>query len=318
MSHIWLFVLVVLFVVLAAIAATFVRPTRVVEGFNEMVQETDGVWVYSKNNWVTPAKERIITRYGKIFTGQTGVTMTIAFMIKIDRAHSNWRNIFRFGQSYDLEWNNTMNSRNLPYSYAQNIHRRPAVFINPNNTTTLHITHGTNNDWNNWFDVNMGKSSAHVCMVWDLNKCTVYIDGRLHTTYNYSSYLLAPDSDALLYMCDRFYDEGGYAIMNFTIYTRAITANEVGALYNAQPRLDGPWQCVPGYNSPMRKNKDGDVECMSLNARDCLWGGSCAATLATPASQIRPLTCGAHHLREWGITGYDVPAQWCFQVRNRI
>jgi hypothetical protein len=31
------------------------------------------------------------------------------------------------------------------------------------------------------------------------------------------------------------------------------------------------WKCLTGTNVPLRKNTQGDVECMSQNNKDCLW-----------------------------------------------
>jgi len=81
-----------------------------------------------------------------------------------------------------------------------------------------------------------------------------------------------------------------------------------------------PWTCLPGMPSPMRKNDDGDVECMSTNARDCLWSSEagCQQTLARPPGNIRPLVCGDGHTRQWGGPGYDNPGHWCARAKNII
>lgn len=80
------------------------------------------------------------------------------------------------------------------------------------------------------------------------------------------------------------------------------------------------WTCLPGMPSPMRKNGDGDVECMSTNARDCLWSSDagCQQTLARPPGNIRPLVCGDMHTRQWGGPGYDNAGHWCYRAKNII
>jgi hypothetical protein len=75
------------------------------------------------------------------------------------------------------------------------------------------------------------------------------------------------------------------------------------------------WKCVGGFGAPMRRNDDGEIECMSYNAKDCLWGGSCSQTLANAnRGAIQPLVCGADHARKWGGPGYDNAGHWCARV----
>lgn len=74
------------------------------------------------------------------------------------------------------------------------------------------------------------------------------------------------------------------------------------------------WKCLPGMPSPIRRNDGGDIECMSYNAHDCLWGSDAnCKNLLTNANTaaIRPLVCGADHAQKWGGTGYDTPSHWC-------
>ena len=84
----------------------------------------------------------------------------------------------------------------------------------------------------------------------------------------------------------------------------------------------GPWKCLPGINVPLKKNAQGDVECMSHDTVNCLWQGSegqCNALIAnTPANSIRPLVCGEMHARYHGGSGYDNPGHWCARARNTL
>ncbi|MBI3149145.1 MAG: hypothetical protein HYZ17_11605 [Betaproteobacteria bacterium] len=60
---------------------------------------------------------------------------------------------------------------------------------------------------------------------------------------------------------------------------------------------------------------EGDVQCLSWNAHDCAWGDTGEIR---NRQAIRPLVCGAMHLREWGIAGYDNPRHWCARVRAAL
>jgi hypothetical protein len=82
-----------------------------------------------------------------------------------------------------------------------------------------------------------------------------------------------------------------------------------------------PWQCLPGMPTPMRKNGDGDVECMSFNARDCTWtsDAQCPNYIGFQNHpHLNPLVCGNMHTRQWGGPGYDNPGHWCARAKNII
>jgi len=76
-----------------------------------------------------------------------------------------------------------------------------------------------------------------------------------------------------------------------------------------------PWKCILDYTSPIRMT-NGDVQCMSLNGKDCLWGGNCRNQLKTSPEKIIPLTCGEDHLKKWGETGYDNKEHWCARSKE--
>jgi len=86
----------------------------------------------------------------------------------------------------------------------------------------------------------------------------------------------------------------------------------------------GPWTCLQGIPAPMRKNDQGEVECMSFNNRDCLWQSSNIACEAVKIGQsanpgaLKPLVCGAMHQQMWGGPGYDNPGHWCSIARERL
>jgi hypothetical protein len=36
-----------------------------------------------------------------------------------------------------------------------------------------------------------------------------------------------------------------------------------------------PWKCYRGFGAPMRRAVNGEIECMSLDRKNCLWSGPC-------------------------------------------
>ena len=81
-------------------------------------------------------------------------------------------------------------------------------------------------------------------------------------------------------------------------------------------RSDKPtkWKCLTGMPTPLRRNDGGDVECMSYDSVNCLWGddNSCRSLLTNANfGAVRPLVCGVDHARKWGGSGYDAPGHWC-------
>ena len=85
-------------------------------------------------------------------------------------------------------------------------------------------------------------------------------------------------------------------------------------------RNDWPWTCLGGINVPLRKNVGGDVECMSRNHRDCLWGdwNSCNWYVNNVPESMQPLVCGSMHQREHGSSGYDNGNHWCARGRGQL
>jgi len=73
------------------------------------------------------------------------------------------------------------------------------------------------------------------------------------------------------------------------------------------------WECIEGINTPIRLNNKNDLECMSANARDCMWTTpqNCNNLINNPPENINPLVCGEMHRQKWGSTGYNDPNHWC-------
>ena len=83
----------------------------------------------------------------------------------------------------------------------------------------------------------------------------------------------------------------------------------------------GPWKCLERINVPVRKNQNGEVECMSKNHRDCLWQKDftgCYGMIVEPPKDLKPLSCGAMSKRIWGTTGYNDKNHWCTKAKSLL
>lgn len=72
------------------------------------------------------------------------------------------------------------------------------------------------------------------------------------------------------------------------------------------------WNCLDGFGVPMRLNKNGDVECASVDGVNCLWSEKC--NMSTLPAKLNPLSCGAGHKSAHGESGYNNPVHWCNKV----
>ena len=79
-------------------------------------------------------------------------------------------------------------------------------------------------------------------------------------------------------------------------------------LYKMKTR-NSKFVCIPGYNTPMRVNDIGDVECYSTDAINCHWS-KCPDT-SVDIKNVKPLSCGIGHIKAYGKTGYSIPDHWC-------
>ena len=77
-----------------------------------------------------------------------------------------------------------------------------------------------------------------------------------------------------------------------------------GFTYSSTTEVYGPWTCVNDIQSPLRLNKEGNVQCMSTNERTCITG-VCTSNLSKNASEIQPVTCSA--------ADYNVSDSYCQQ-----
>lgn len=192
------------------------------------------VFEYATQKWIHPRKNKFISRFGNYNINTNN--MTVTFWVDIKATNGNWRNIFHVTQSSALE-QMTSSPAGLPYDNNQDLFRRPAVFIAPNKNT-LHICHDTNTSRNNPFDVGLPSNRCHVGLVWNAQHnpffvtCTCYINDRAVATHTYNDWLAQPDPDALVYMCDRFYAEGGFTIRDFKMFNKSLSAAEYAEVYN--------------------------------------------------------------------------------------
>jgi len=70
-----------------------------------------------------------------------------------------------------------------------------------------------------------------------------------------------------------------------------------------------------GVNLPFRYNDYGDVECFSVNGKDCAWekgtGKDCQDYIKDNQKNINPVKCGTMLLAVHGSDGYSDPKHWC-------
>lgn len=81
------------------------------------------------------------------------------------------------------------------------------------------------------------------------------------------------------------------------------------------------WKCLPNIYVPLRKNAQGDIECMSTNNKDCAWKSNnteCQALLISPVTPLNPLACGTMHNEKYGSTGYNNPDHWCSKGKLQL
>lgn len=93
-------------------------------------------------------------------------------------------------------------------------------------------------------------------------------------------------------------------------------------------KYNGNWLCggdlKVGYSVdiPFRLNTNGDVECFSLNGRDCAWGkgtgANCASYIKSNVGQVHSLVCGDMHKSIYGISGYDDKNHWCYNLMTQV
>jgi len=76
------------------------------------------------------------------------------------------------------------------------------------------------------------------------------------------------------------------------------------------------FKTITGIDVPIRMNRNMEIECLSFNGRDCEFGriaseSQCANYINQNEAKIKPLVCGAMHLKIYGYNGFNRPSHWC-------
>lgn len=77
-----------------------------------------------------------------------------------------------------------------------------------------------------------------------------------------------------------------------------------------------------GFDVPFRYNEFGDIECFSLNGKDCAWGKgtgkTCTDYIQSNIRNVNALKCGAMHLAVHGDDGYSNSKHWCRKLMDNF
>lgn len=87
------------------------------------------------------------------------------------------------------------------------------------------------------------------------------------------------------------------------------------------PNKPSEWQCLNDIFTPLRKNANGDVECASVDGKNCLWENSfagCQTMAKDLPKKLEPLACGEMHQKVYGDDGYDTVNHWCHIGYNEL
>ena len=78
------------------------------------------------------------------------------------------------------------------------------------------------------------------------------------------------------------------------------------------------WECGGDKlktDTPFRYNESGDIECFSVNGKECAWGygtgKKCVDYIKDNLKNLNPLICGAMHEKIYGVDGYSKEGHWC-------
>jgi len=88
------------------------------------------------------------------------------------------------------------------------------------------------------------------------------------------------------------------------------------------------WKCLNNINgtggaTPLRMNDRGDIECISTDARNCLWTtdlNTCNSNIEkyNDSTKLNPLSCGDMHKSVHGTNGYSDANHWCAKARTAL
>jgi hypothetical protein len=158
--------------------------------------------------------------------------ISISFLINIVAGLDKYRLVFQFSST----GNECCNFED----------RVPALFVQPDNSTRLHIRYSTDQNGNDGIDPNvtipMGTPSL-LTFVFDKNTFTFYVNGNKVQTMTYNK-IYPRRSDTKFYIgdyFDTFVSDGNILIKNFTVYDGALTETDVKNMYDKLNELSvGP------------------------------------------------------------------------------
>lgn len=260
-------------------------------------------------------------------------TYTLSMWIKVQAIAGGWRNILFFGS--DDDW-----SRASPSTDQHKVDRTPGLWIWPNQAR-LHFVHrhGGRSEYaynehvdpafsvpglNKWF---------HYTAVIEPYRMRQYINGKLAMNpaiYDSPAEWNAVATKRLFLNLPNYVSRNGSVqVMRVYWENRALTEDEIRQLAAMQwsQAATGfqatPWECTSSIPTPTRRNAAGDIECMSSDARNCLWSANvskCKESLTNIYTALngKSLSCGEQHKAQWGGTGYESPTHWCSQARARL
>jgi len=88
---------------------------------------------------------------------------------------------------------------------------------------------------------------------------------------------------------------------------------------------ESQWYCGGdgyGFDTPFRYNSLGDVECFSIDGKECAWGHGtgkeCVQYVNTNNKYLRPLVCGEMHAKVKGGDGYSTTNHWCRVLMDKF
>ena len=77
-----------------------------------------------------------------------------------------------------------------------------------------------------------------------------------------------------------------------------------------------------GQNTPFRYNENGDIECFSIDGKECSWGNgtgkTCIDYIKNNLKNINPLICGSMHKMIYGGDGYENEGHWCRDLMDKF
>jgi len=70
------------------------------------------------------------------------------------------------------------------------------------------------------------------------------------------------------------------------------------------------WQCVKGVTAAVRRNKQGDVECYSIDGNDCKWLTCVSDSIdPLPDDKLKPIVCKRSDF---------YPGHWCYKAKAHL